>query len=121
METLKAKYLYDAKKWAEVGDMVIVSEDGDVSTKKFIVQLHDYADFLAIVDTLDEPESIEVEESVYEYAEGLAELIQTVVDNYNENPPKTFEEDLEYEFNDDDPNEWTQFYENTDQSETNPS
>jgi hypothetical protein len=121
MATLKAKYLYDSMKWAEVGDNVIVSENGDVSTKKFVVESNDYADFSVIVDTLDKPEAIEVDDSVYEYAEGLAELIQSVVDEYNENPPKTFEEDLNYEFNDDDPNEWTQYYEDADQSETNPS
>lgn len=121
MATLKAKYLYNSKKWAEVGDNVIVSEDGDVSTKSFVSESNDYMDFSAIVDTLDSPEEIEVDDSVYEYAEGLAELIQSVVDNYKENPPKTFEEDLDYEFNDDDPNEWIQYYEDADQSETNPS
>lgn len=111
MATLKAKYLYNSKNWAEVGDNVLVSEDGELSTKRFVEIFNGGEQFLYVVDSLDEPVEIEIDDDVYEGAENLAELIQSVVDNYNENPPKTFEEDLEYEFNDDDPNEWVQFYE----------
>lgn len=111
MATLEAKYIFDMKNYAEVGENVIVSEDGDILTKRFVESSYGGALFDEIAEPSDAGVEIEVDDAVYEEAEQLAELIQSVVDVYEKNPPKTFEEDLDYEFNDDDPNEWVQFYE----------
>lgn len=99
------------KNYAEVGDSVIVSEDGDILTKQAVEESYDGALFNEIAEPADAGIEIEIDDTVYENAEQLAELIQSVVDVYEKNPPKTFEEDLNYEFNDDDPNEWVEAYE----------
>ena len=121
MATLKAKHFLNGKNYAEIGENVLVSEDGEITTKRFIEDMNDGEPFLNLVDSVDGVVRFDVDDMVYEEAENLSELIESVVKNYEKNPPKTFEEDLNYEFNDGDPNEWTQYYEDADQSETNPS
>ena len=49
-------------------------------------------------------------------------IYRRAVEQYRKNPPKTLEEDLDYNFGgDDDSDEWIGLYENPDPSETNPS
>lgn len=122
MVSLKAKYLIYGLNWAEIGDNVIVSENGDVATKKSVEDDFDRGPFEVIVDSADDGVEIDIEDSTYQNAEDLADLVRRAGEQYDKNPPKTFEEELDYNFGgDDDSDEWIGLYENTDQSETNPS
>lgn len=122
MATLKAKYVLYGQNWAEVGDSVIVSATGEILTKEYVEETFDNTSFDILVDPSDDGIEIEVEDSVYKQAEQLAELYRRAVEQYRKNPPKTLEEDLDYNFGgDDDSDEWIGLYENPDPSETNPS
>jgi phosphatidate phosphatase PAH1 len=122
MVSLKAKYLIYGLNWAEVGDNVIVSENGDIATKQYVEDDFDRGPFETIVDSADDGVEVDIEDSVYQNAEDQADLHQRANEQYAKNPPKTFEEDLDYNFGgDDDSDEWIDLYENLDQSETNPS
>lgn len=122
MVSLKAKYLIYGLNWAEVGDNVIVSEKGEIATKQSVEDFFDRGPFETIVDSADDGIEVDVADSVYQDAEDQADLIQRAIEQYAKNPPKTFEEDLDYNFGgDDDSDEWIGLYENPDPSETNPS
>jgi hypothetical protein len=122
MVSLKAKYLIYGLNWAEVGDNVIVSEKGEIATKQSVEDYFDRGPFETIVDSADDGIEVDVADSVYQDAEDQADLIQRAIEQYAKNPPKTFEEDLDYNFGgDDDSDEWIDLYENPNPSETNPS
>jgi hypothetical protein len=111
MATLEAKYLFEGKNYAEVGENVLISEDGETLTKHSIEDSYDGTPFDEVVDPADEGIEFEVDDAVVESANMLDEMIQAAIQSYIDNPPESFEEDLDYEFNDDDPSEWLQGYE----------